>query len=788
MFEKYLAKSDGTTLWDHSCMVYEMSMALLDKAGISDKVIRNAVSFASLFHDIGKTMPVYQEYVRKTPEEQERKPYTDEYPRHNEVSATLFKALKIYPAGRYIENVISAAIRYHHTCTDNDILIGDLYTDKGLKDVSHFVREFCLKYDVGMVNAGLINDRIKEIGEYRVKPSPQFSFLEDDDIDADKIRYLGYYKAIFDIVRYADLIVSSKGQHDLLRPNRGTTDRDFKLPSVYNSDRWEGQKNVVEKLYSLNYSILKATMGYGKTLCGLRFLLKSERLGVWVCPDNSVAQVTYENINRTLEVCGVKGIAVSLLLNGQWIYGSDNADNADIIVTNIDTFENGMFRNSRKEISFKCFFANVIFDEYHEYLMDDNPLSVLFLSAIDVRKKMGNVRTLLMSGTVANGQRFLNFDSEHVIMADDGGMEQKKRIRMRYISPKDITRLFSAKKDYFIVYSAIKNCQDAYREIGDMCLHSRFDSDDMAAKNTKLFSCNGKGHKENETTVISTSTISRAYDLSFSTAVLVNPNPYQILQATGRINRWEYLDRIGELYIVVDEEPMAKGIYLNFEKSRPSQNGAFKKREYTLWDKVYKPYIEEMKKRFPDGEIVTIAKVNDFMDEYFREKNTIRKITETTLLNAFSKLKRIEFRKGTAIDGRNKKEQHTSDKMDVRGENLNRFVCVHIEGEYFGKMSGVMPMPSYAFGSKGFDSLNTSSALSDVMKYFSLNRETAAKYFGVDKLDRKIKHYTKKTGNLHALLMRCALSSETPYPVFGKYTYSHEIGFFGKTTNLNKQF
>lgn len=777
MFDKFWAKSDGTSLWNHLCDVRNKTLELLDEAGLTNDTVRRMAELASIFHDIGKTMPVYQDFIRKTDEDQCKFPYTDKYPRHNEVSATLFKALKICPLDSNIENVISAAIQFHHTCTGSNALLSDLYTEEEIREVCDFIKEFCHEYNVKILDIELDDERTETVMEHRVMPSSQFDFINDDDIDADKIRYLGYYKTIFDVVRYADLIVSGEKSHSLLRPNSSITDRNFTLPDSYDSDRWEEQSSTIERLHEFNYCILKATMGYGKTLCGLKHLLKSDRVGAWVCPDNSVAQATYDNIARTLEICGMQNIKVSLLLNGQWVHGSDIAD---IIVTNIDTFENGTFRNNRKDISFKFLFANAIFDEYHEYLMDDNPLSCLFLSAIDARKKMKNVRTLLMSGTIANGKKFLNFEENRIIIADDSGMERRKKIRIHYLPPKEVIPAFSGKKNYFIVYSAIKNCQDAYGKIGDMCLHSRFDENDMMSKNNTLFLGNGKGMHGHENSVVSTSTISRAYDLSFSSAVLINPNPYQILQTTGRINRWEYNNRIGDLYIVVDEEPIAKGIYLSRENSRLPKNSMSKKIAYTLWEDVYRPYIQEMMKRFKEGENVTIAKLHKFMNEYFENNKTIKRIADVTLMNSFRKLKMIEFRKGTAIGDGKERNKFISDKTDVRGDNMNRFVCVQIEGEVFGTMSGVMSMPSYAFGNNGFDALDESATLYDVLKYFALNREIAAKYFGNTSLERKLKSYGKNPRKLHTVLLKNALSSETPYPVFGKYMYSHDIGFFKK--------
>lgn len=50
----YIGKSDRTTLYDHSCMVCDKAIEILDDAGIKDEAIREAVKIAALSHDMGK--------------------------------------------------------------------------------------------------------------------------------------------------------------------------------------------------------------------------------------------------------------------------------------------------------------------------------------------------------------------------------------------------------------------------------------------------------------------------------------------------------------------------------------------------------------------------------------------------------------------------------------------------------------------------------------------------------------------------------------------------------------
>ena len=764
--EKYLGKSDGTTLYGHSCMVCDKAIEILDDAEIKDEAIREAVKIAALSHDMGKTMKAYQNYIRMSPEDMEKHPYTKDNPKHNEVSAALFHSI-IECFGPNYKSAIESAIRYHHTCTSITKDLDKLYTQEEFNDVLDLYKKMFAQYGIRNVRF----NGLEKVMDTAVEPISQFDFIRGtrDGMIVDK-KALRIYEIVFNTVRYADIIVSSNGEYNLHRANPNITGENFVYPDNFDHARWDEQIETVEKLKGLDYSILKATMGYGKTLCGLRYLLGFGRLGFWVCPDNSVAQTTYDNIKNTLNSCKVNGVKVSLLLGGTWVKGDENTD---IIVTNIDTYENGIFRNSRKSISFKALFANTIFDEYHEYLLDDNPLSAMFLSIVNARKLMGNVKTLLMSGTLANGNGFLDFSDSNIIIPKGLGMEKKKKIRFHYIEANDIPTAISDNHSYFVVYPTVRNCQDAFIKegIGKICLHSRFDEQDLEEKNRLLFEHNGKNAKLGSTTVSSTSTISRAYDLSFKSAVLINPNPFQILQATGRINRWGYEAEAGDLYIVVDKKSL--DIYKDWDTKRTGR----------LWTDVYLPYIDNLKKRFPDGVIGTVFDIDEYMMGYFKDNGIIREIARQTITKGFRKLREVEFRKGVEIGNGKAAAKHSSDKMDVRGNCMTRFVRVQMAEEKMGQMSGVMALPYYAFDFKrGFDALNERTALSDAVTYYlSRDLDLAGRYLGSKNIERKLKTYKENPGDkLHEVLMKASISDETPYPVFKNYAYNHEIGFFQK--------
>ena len=142
----------------------------------------------------------------------------------------------------------------------------------------------------------------------------------------------------------------------------------------------------------------------------------------------------------------------------------------------------------------------------------------------------------------------------------------------------------------------------------------------------------------------------------------------------------------------------------------------------------------------------------------------------------------MEFRKGVDIENGKTAIKHSSDKMDVRGNCMTRFVRVQMVGEKMGQMSGVMALPYYAFDFKrGFDALNERTALSDAVAYLSRDLDLAGRYLGSRNIEGKLKKYKKEPGDkLHEVLMKASTSDETPYPVFENYAYNHEIGFFKK--------
>lgn len=85
-FINYLAKSDGTTLKEHSIAVLNLAKTIISEAGIEEEKIIKLIKIACLIHDCGKTTSTFQKYLSNNIS-------IDGFPRHNEIGYCLFELL-----------------------------------------------------------------------------------------------------------------------------------------------------------------------------------------------------------------------------------------------------------------------------------------------------------------------------------------------------------------------------------------------------------------------------------------------------------------------------------------------------------------------------------------------------------------------------------------------------------------------------------------------------------------------------------------------------------------------
>lgn len=742
----FLAKDNGITLREHSLNVYKQVSEILDISGIENIELINICKICALVHDCGKTASVFQQYCLSKE--------GDKFPRHNEIGFALLRVMidasfGLYSDSRKWYDLICYSVLFHHETYNIKCNLSELYNNEELKKISKYYNELFEHVGLSSVIRFKNDFDVENEDEFFIGDVKAFKFINDEN-NKRSLRKLRDFEVIFNIIRYSDLLVSSNMPHNDKRFSYHTTNKEMIFPSYFDRARWDEQCEKADEAFAKNFAILEATMGWGKTLSGINYLLHSDKKGFWVCPDNALCRATYNNICRTLKECGIEDLKVSLLLSGSW-EGCDIV-NADIIVTNIDTYVNGVFRNSRKIISYEALFCNCIFDEYHEYAFHDNPLLPRFISIIKARECFKGIKTLFLSGTIINKGYI---DTENIITANKLELDKIKKVNIHFLD----REAFNAMNDFdnsFIINTRIKSCQDLYNiKHMNYCYHSEFDDEDSKNIIQNIMKHNGKNGDEHKCSVSSTSVYSRGYDLSHTQCFLINPSPLTPEQAGGRLNRWD-ISTISDMYIIIDDNHNDTMIHGE------------------SWAKYYLPYLNFLKER-TDGKTVSFYDLKMYRKEFFENESThsFQKMIKDNMKKGLELLVQIEFCKGAIICEKEGDVSHIKDSVDVRGKTSNRFFIVQRSDKEFGVTSGVINLPCYRFGGDDtFANLrNNPYIIDNIIRYFSINPDIIKKYDDIKNIKRWKPH------NLFKYLLYKAKSSETPFPILCDYTYNSEIGF-----------
>lgn len=755
---EYLAKSNGITLKKHSIDVMEMSEILLKKSGINDEKLINITKIAALLHDIGKTAPFFQENINNNEE-------LSKYPRHNEIGFALLKCLiddnyGFYEDKKWVE-LIQYSTLYHHTPHNNENWFSDYFDNNNLNNISNYYNQLFTECEFSKIIRFKNNVDINEECIY-IGTTKTFSFIKPDEgVKTSNLEKLKYFEIIFNIVRYADLIVSGKYEYNQFRANPNIIYDNALMPTHFDKERWDEQCDVANQAYGNNMTIVDATMGWGKTICGIMYLLHSDKKGFWVCPDNTLAQGIYKNIINDLNEIGLSNIKVSLVLGGKW--ENTKIEDADIIITNIDSYVNGIFRNSRKTLSYESLFSNTIFDEYHEYLTSNDPILIRFKTVIEARKLMNNVKTLLLSGTAIN-KGYVNVNN--IIVADKTELDKKRKMHIKFIENKnELNALYQTLDDYFVINTNIKTVQDNF-DLYNMnyCYHSLFDNTDLKRIINNIYEHNGKNAIKTPCNVSSTLLYSRGLNISHKSCVLINPMLFSIEQSSGRTgNRW-VPEIIAQMFIHITNDPKETAIY----KHKKAKKG-----DINIWDNFYKPFLLYIKGKV-NNQTISVYNFKKLREEYAEKENLYKKIYMHNGLKSIKKLCEIEFSKGSAISEKNDNTQNIKDKPDVRGYSLNRFFIVKKDN---GTISGPLNLEPYRFNSESdnFQNAFSNTRIMDEIKHYFINNDDERIRYG---LKKDIKKYKNK--NLMNILLDKSKSSEFPFPILCDYVYDSNKGFLKK--------
>ena len=532
-----VAKSNSNiTLKKHSEKVYKVAIGLLKayiKSGDDYDRYCEILKYSAKLHDIGKCTSNFQERLKK-------KSKKSNLHLHNEISwVFVYKYLNV---DDNILDDICYLIYWHHGIVKRKQ--GNTYSDEIMLEIGESDVDNMYKESINILG----KDEILDHEDIRTlnKKSPIYIGGEGGKKEYEKV-------FLRTILITSDRLVSEyskKSVKEIIKISKDNLNKDnpysFENMPFKDEDsvkRFKVQNSIVDECGKT--SIAKAPGGFGKTLLGLLWSIKSNKKTIWVCPRNAVAKSVYKSILNEAKDFSVD-INVELYLTGEVKEKNNDTDDfsSDIIVTNIDNFlKPTIDNNMSKNLNF-INSANVVFDEYHE-LVQQSPLFPLFTYIMNIRHNYTNSETLLLSATpveyltkkwdtVGNNTKILPNSESHYKPI------HSKKYKINIIPKLDLSKIKEGESN-LIIFNTVKNAQKVYSTINSKSkmIHGNYENDDKEVLFNWIFEKYGKhGDKKEVESVVSSTIIQASLDISFNNLYESILSPENTLQRIARVNRW----------------------------------------------------------------------------------------------------------------------------------------------------------------------------------------------------------------------------------------------------------
>ena len=579
--DTYLAKSKekgGTTLLSHVYACINLANLLVDKYIINLKEIKPLALYATGCHDIGKIVECWQKYYQGKYKEKATQTSDDNDGSdptlhiknailHNVISWAFLRnntSIGTYNLAPF--NAICSSVLFHHVVDgdyDSPSAVIRNYSDDKDKMCEFFN---CIKdYISKTFGVNTIDDKTIEICNNNDKTSPIskeviYPEMGDNGNRKNELKEFSIYFLLRSIVIISDRLVSSLDKEELTHfvsnditymtdylenicryNNRIKVDFNDLVEKGYDGKRLENQFNLVDTIIPNKSTILSASAGSGKTLLGVLLSIKQGKKTVWVVPTNFTAMSTYNSVMSELVKMGYKdSISVSLYYGGHFEFGDENAD---ILITNIDTFLGTMIKNCISHWLFKFLNGVIIFDEYHEFIGSPNtPMFSAFIATAYCLMKYTNSSVLCMSATAHRydeifwGEDLVKFMQAEIYGGDIPVMVKVKRYG-------SIDEFEIENKDSIAVMHSIPNVTNyGIKHINHNFIfaHSRFPEEEIIPKLLGIIENHGKhGQSTDRKPLIGTSFVGFALDITTDNMYdfVVSPDT-TIQRGCGRVNRF----------------------------------------------------------------------------------------------------------------------------------------------------------------------------------------------------------------------------------------------------------
>lgn len=526
----FLAKSDKTDLYQHSNLVKFASLNIL-KSNSSEETYKryeNILSMSAMLHDIGKCTVGFQEYLNDGTS-------SSFLYYHNQVGAAFLSKHLTNLSEVDKKNVLNV-VYWHHGILRN-ASFDDIYDSLSQKDIDNM----SLYLTETMGSKYLTEDPIYD--ENLTFPPDYFKSGEQSSKNVEIILLrsliIGGDKLVSKIDK-SDLN-ESRILEDIKQSLSKTHTCDLKDNLYTGTNRFNLQCDIVSQCS--NTSIINAPDGFGKTLLGLLWGIRSNKKIIWVCPRNFIAESVYESILKELNALNLGHLSVELFLTNEIKKHNRNEEvtesfTSDIIVTNIDNFLFTSINNNKLNYLYLTNDVDVVFDEYHELVTDSGIMS-LFVNIMKIRHHMLSSNTLLLSATYLPLNELWDTPEKETKVLPNKYEHYKASHNKKYNI--NITHGPSISYNSLSVFNAISIAQEyKLKTHSKYLIHSKFEQDDRKQQVSDLLSLYGRKTKRNvqKDFVIGTHILQASLDVSFKTLNDSVLSPESTMQRIGRCDRW----------------------------------------------------------------------------------------------------------------------------------------------------------------------------------------------------------------------------------------------------------
>lgn len=409
-------------------------------------------------------------------------------------------------------------------------------------------------------------------------------------------------------------------------------------------------------------NIIKASAGFGKTLIGIRWIMRNKKKTLWVTPRNVIATGTYDSIISELDTMGYSDkISVGLLLQGEYKQGNEKSD---IIVTNIDNFLSMMVKNNMAHNLLKELAGNVIFDEYHEFLCEQ-PLFAAFISYAYARTNWTISKSLFLSATAIRFDAYFCWDNINSIHPKAYNGDMKVKIHINKYNDINEFKLSEANKDSLVITHTVKQSQQIYRQVSELfsdtsLLHAMFTDTRRKEIEDMLYKTHGKkSNVAQRNAVIGTNALSTGLNISAHNIYDFIINPEGTIQRGcgrgGRFGEKEY-DCVN-YHVCILEGDKSSDTFIS---------RTYDKDLYFKWYKMLEEY---------NGKIITKDKIYELYDEFYSNNESLfMEYIYNTFIKSASCLKRF-FPYATHRKDKSKSDRKKLSKnYSYRGEGNSIYV------------------------------------------------------------------------------------------------------------------